>query len=80
MYIYYEPKSSSILTVSGDKAYTIPRRGHPDIFMDPRFNLSDQKLSNMALLSSNCIATDCIILRARDHKRVRDTHLCLLVY
>ena len=53
MYTYYEPKSPSIVTVSGDKAYTLPLRGQPDVFIDPRFDLSDQKLSNMALLGSN---------------------------
>lgn len=52
MYTYYEPKSPSIITVSGDKAYTLPLKGNPDIFIDPRFDLRDQRLSNMALLGN----------------------------
>lgn len=53
MYTYYEPKGPSIVTVSGDKAYTLPLRGRPDVFMDPRFDLRDQRLSNMALWGRN---------------------------
>lgn len=52
MYTYYEPKSPSIITVSGNKAYSLPLKGNPDIFIDPRFDLRDQGLSNMALLGN----------------------------
>lgn len=53
MYTYYELKSPSIVTVTGDLAYAHPHRGLADIFTDPRYNLDEAHLSSMALLGRN---------------------------
>lgn len=80
MYTYYEPKSPSIITVSGDKAYTLPLKGNPDIFIDPRFDLRDQRLSNMALLGNIQVIlySGFTVLEVRCNK-ARNAYMCLLV-
>lgn len=61
MYTYYELKGPSFVTMPGDKAYALPLRGRPDIFIDPRFDLGVQRLSNMALLGRNQVLYSVII-------------------
>ena len=63
MYTYYELKSPSIVTVPGDKAYTLQLKGRPDVFIDSRFDLGDKKFSNMALLGrSQVLFSHCLLL------------------
>ena len=69
MYTYYEPKSPSIVTVSGDKAYTLPLKGQPD---RSTVWLSDQKLSNMALLGSRSGITFLCIRRVQEESKIED--------
>ena len=53
MYTYYGLKSPSIVTVTGDLAYSHSRRGLADLFTDPRYSLDEPHLSSMALLDRN---------------------------
>lgn len=56
MYTYFDPKGPSLVTLSGDKAHTLPLKGRPDMFSDPRFDLSNSRFSNMALLGGNQVS------------------------
>nr|XP_058972202.1 laminin subunit alpha-like isoform X2 [Pocillopora verrucosa] len=53
MYTYYDPRSPSIVTVSGNRAYTHPFRRQAYLFTDTLYYLDEPKLSNMALLGES---------------------------
>ena len=56
MYTYYELKGPSLVTVLGDKAYTLPNKGQIDLFTDTRYDLSGQRFSHMALLGTSQVS------------------------
>ena len=56
MYTYYELKGPLLVTVLGNKAYTLPSKGQIDLFNDTRFDLSGKRFSHMALLGTSQVS------------------------
>ena len=83
MYTYFDPKGPSLVTLSGDKAHTLPLKGRPDMFSDPRFDLSNSRFSNMALLGGNqvslaqLVASPCSANPIKDARYVHMSTACL---